>query len=115
MVRAPATADPRGEVPEWSIGTVSKTVVGASSPWVRIPPSPPLWQSAGHAARAKPWRTVAFVVLDHDGARAQEPKQALALYCPGAGVGNDAEVRHKFGTGEAIKAISRNLHLSCAA
>ena len=31
----------RGEVPEWSIGTVSKTVVGASSPWVRIPPSPP--------------------------------------------------------------------------
>src|SRR5215510_16005486 len=31
-----------GEVPEWSIGTVSKTVVRASVPWVRIPPSPPL-------------------------------------------------------------------------
>jgi hypothetical protein len=31
----------RGEVPEWSIGTVSKTVVRASVPWVRIPPSPP--------------------------------------------------------------------------
>ena len=31
----------RGEVPEWSIGAVSKTVVGASPPWVRIPPSPP--------------------------------------------------------------------------
>ena len=30
-----------GEVPEWPIGTVSKTVVGASLPWVRIPPSPP--------------------------------------------------------------------------
>ena len=30
-----------GEVPEWSIGTVSKTVVRASVPWVRIPPSPP--------------------------------------------------------------------------
>jgi hypothetical protein len=30
-----------GEVPEWSIGAVSKTVVRASVPWVRIPPSPP--------------------------------------------------------------------------
>ena len=32
----------RGEVPEWSIGTVSKTVVPSRVPWVRIPPSPPL-------------------------------------------------------------------------
>src|SRR5215471_20128008 len=32
-----------GEVPEWSIGTVSKTVVRASVPWVRIPPSPPTY------------------------------------------------------------------------
>jgi integrase len=32
---------PDGEVPEWSIGTVSKTVVPAMVPWVRIPPSPP--------------------------------------------------------------------------
>ena len=31
----------RGEVPEWSIGAVSKTVVGLRPPWVRIPPSPP--------------------------------------------------------------------------
>jgi hypothetical protein len=30
-----------GEVPERSIGAVSKTVVRASVPWVRIPPSPP--------------------------------------------------------------------------
>ena len=30
-----------GEVPERSIGTVSKTVVRATVPWVRIPPSPP--------------------------------------------------------------------------
>jgi hypothetical protein len=35
-------ADPqRGEVPERSIGTVSKTVVRVTVPWVRIPPSPP--------------------------------------------------------------------------
>ena len=34
-------ATPCGEVPEWSIGTVSKTVVLARVPWVRIPPSPP--------------------------------------------------------------------------
>src|SRR5690554_7956274 len=30
-----------GEVPEWSNGAVSKTVVGASLPRVRIPVSPP--------------------------------------------------------------------------
>ena len=30
-----------GEVPEWSIGAVSKTVERASVPRVRIPPSPP--------------------------------------------------------------------------
>ena len=27
-------------MPEWTIGTVSKTVVGVSLPWVRIPLSP---------------------------------------------------------------------------
>ena len=32
---------PAGEVPEWSNGTVSKTVVRVTVPWVRIPPSPP--------------------------------------------------------------------------
>ena len=32
----------RGEVTEWSIVAVSKTVVGLRLPWVRIPPSPPL-------------------------------------------------------------------------
>ena len=30
-----------GEVPEWSNGAVSKTVVGATLPRVRIPVSPP--------------------------------------------------------------------------
>src|SRR5262245_52772816 len=57
-----------GEVPEWSIGTVSKTVVRASVPWVRIPPSPPFCfalratqnESAKPASEAecppKPWR-----------------------------------------------------------
>ncbi len=30
-----------GEVPEWSIGAVSKTVDRSRGPWVRIPPSPP--------------------------------------------------------------------------
>ena len=33
---------PQGEVPEWLNGAVSKTVVGASPPRVRIPLSPPL-------------------------------------------------------------------------
>jgi hypothetical protein len=31
-----------GEVPEWSIGPVSKTGDPARDPWVRIPPSPPI-------------------------------------------------------------------------
>ncbi len=41
--RHPRTNDPQkhGEVAEWSIAPVSKTGVGASLPWVRIPPSPP--------------------------------------------------------------------------
>ena len=38
----PPSGARRGEVPEWSIGTVSKTVVPLRVPWVRIPPSPPL-------------------------------------------------------------------------
>ena len=40
----PALTTPQkhGEVAEWSIAPVSKTGVGASLPWVRIPPSPPL-------------------------------------------------------------------------
>ncbi len=38
---AVANAPSCGEVPEWLNGTVSKTVVLARVPWVRIPPSPP--------------------------------------------------------------------------
>ncbi len=43
----------RGGVPEWSNGAVSKTVVRASAPWVRIPPPPPeaygiLWHIWAH-------------------------------------------------------------------
>jgi hypothetical protein len=34
-----------GEVPEWLNGTVSKTVVRVTVPWVRIPPSPPCIKS----------------------------------------------------------------------
>src|SRR6056297_926198 len=34
--------DPRGEVPEWSNGAVSKTVDPSRDPRVRIPVSPPL-------------------------------------------------------------------------
>ena len=40
--RRPSLYVPRvGEVPEWSNGSVSKTEVRATVPWVRIPPSPP--------------------------------------------------------------------------
>ena len=48
--RDPSTREPwrrprpaqRGEVPERSNGSVSKTEVRATVPWVRIPPSPPV-------------------------------------------------------------------------
>ncbi len=40
--RHPDYEAPHGEVPEWSIGAVSKTVEPLRAPWVRIPPSPPL-------------------------------------------------------------------------
>jgi hypothetical protein len=39
-VRGLERSTPSGGVPEWSIGTVLKTVVGESLPWVRIPPPP---------------------------------------------------------------------------
>ena len=39
--------DDSGEVPEWSIGPVSKTGVPSRVPWVRIPPSPPLSRPQG--------------------------------------------------------------------
>lgn len=42
-VHSATTPLPRGEVPEWSIGAVSKTVERASVPRVRIPLSPPLF------------------------------------------------------------------------
>lgn len=44
-----------GEVPEWSNGTDSKSVVGVTLPGVRIPPSPPrfaLGASRGYATSA---------------------------------------------------------------
>jgi hypothetical protein len=42
-----------GEVPERSIGTVSKTVVLLRVPRVRIPPSPPVQNRTGHAERKR--------------------------------------------------------------
>ena len=45
-----------GEVAEWSIAAVLKTAVGASSPGVRIPPSPPVFAQrklVGPAPRAR--------------------------------------------------------------
>src|SRR6185503_14339864 len=42
----PASANPSGEVAEWSKAPHSKCGVWATVPWVRIPPSPPLVLSA---------------------------------------------------------------------
>src|SRR5262245_24906821 len=46
----PGNGHLRGEVPEWSIGTVSKTVVRVTVPRVRIPPSPPAYLCCTPAA-----------------------------------------------------------------
>ena len=37
LARAASYMSAHGEVPEWSNGTVSKTVVRVTVPWVRIP------------------------------------------------------------------------------
>ena len=37
-----------GRVAEWFKAAVLKTAVGASSPWVRIPPLPPFQSLSGH-------------------------------------------------------------------
>ena len=86
-----------GEVPEWSIGTVSKTVVRASVPWVRIPPSPPA--AASQASRCwillpgvvhprpwheLPWRCSRMIRL---------PTRKNALLHRRAGRRADAELR----------------------
>ena len=50
--RAPRRRGPRcGEVPEWSNGAVSKTVVRSRVPRVRIPPSPPRTLDREHSLR----------------------------------------------------------------
>ena len=55
--RQRAIDDPQkhGEVAEWSIAPVSKTGVGASLPWVRIPPSPPPTPISVFSLRVAPY------------------------------------------------------------
>ena len=51
---------PKGQVPEWSNGRAWKARVGASSPWVRIPPcprDPPHPQRSGMGGIARPGGT----------------------------------------------------------
>ena len=76
-----------GEVPEWSIGTVSKTVVRVCVPWVRIPPSPPTRQrspllsrqvSVVTEDRAIAWGTVAAGKLPDPCRIAPGPRMARA-------------------------------------
>ena len=48
-----------GEVAEWFKAAVLKTAVGASPPWVRIPPSPPPSKSCNGGIAATPLRSLA--------------------------------------------------------
>ena len=51
------TPRPRGEVAEWSNVPDSKSGVGASLPWVRIPPSPP------EDLKLRPFRGVFYLCM----------------------------------------------------
>jgi hypothetical protein len=53
----------KGGVPEWSIGTVLKTVDGASHPWVRIPPPPLIDSSGSGPVRENGWAETLALVL----------------------------------------------------
>jgi hypothetical protein len=65
-----APGDPRsGEVAEWFKAPVLKTGVGASLPWVRIPPSPPV-ASVAQATVLSSTRELAHTILS--GARASQ-------------------------------------------
>ncbi len=94
---APATADTRGEVPEWSIGTVSKTVVHASVPWGRIPPSPPLnlILSANPGGGASyPWGAALISeVMIREGCRQCGFLEAVVLFDETPGARNCTSVR----------------------
>ena len=53
-----------GQVAEWFKATVLKTVVGGSSPWVRIPPCPPISQpTLLHIQRRDYFSGVSFAPL----------------------------------------------------
>ena len=63
-------ASPSGEVPEWSNGAVSKTVVLVTVPRVRIPISPPFsisLRAAPPMGRAKARATVAALGVEFEG------------------------------------------------
>ena len=56
-----------GEMPEWSIGAVSKTVERASVPRVRIPVSPPFFHSGGYArSDIFLWATLPILPFQHE-------------------------------------------------
>ena len=53
MMRGPiATSGTGGEVAEWSNVPDSKSGVGLRPPWVRIPPSPPIFSNVSNPAHA---------------------------------------------------------------
>ena len=58
---------PCGQVAEWFKAAVLKTAVGASSPWVRIPPCPPSgeMQSPIFPAEVEQWIAVRFELRAH--------------------------------------------------
>jgi hypothetical protein len=64
LCRSPKAQSPcislSGEVPEWSNGTVSKTVVRVTVPWVRIPPSPPTIKPLLSLVFTPLWRRISF-------------------------------------------------------
>ena len=76
-----APPDPRGEVPEWSNGAVSKTVVGATPPRVRIPVSPPLFHRYYFSAGSGGPRAISPLKRPADLLLARGDTCAIAVRC----------------------------------
>jgi hypothetical protein len=83
-----------GEVPERSNGTVSKTVVRVTVPWVRIPPSPPIFGALNRTDNAVSWSRAVDKPGGPSPKSARSWKRAASLSCPACRQGSSMKSRN---------------------